>query len=101
MSPEQNKAIVRRFITEVLTGRNIGLVDELVAPNYMNRAMNLDLAGFKAMGAGLGGAVPDLRFEIEKLVAEGDAFVPGFSMIQAGARGVAAEYCNLTYRKAT
>jgi hypothetical protein len=60
MSTEQNKAVVRRFITEMLTGRNPGVADELLAPNYVNRAMGLDLAGFKAMGAGLGSAIPDL-----------------------------------------
>ena len=81
MSTEQNKAVVRRFITEVLTGRNIGLADELLAPNYVNRAMGLDLAGFKAMVAGLSAAVPDLRFEIEDLVAEGDAVVARFTMM--------------------
>jgi predicted ester cyclase len=80
MSTEQNKAVVRRFITEVLTGRNTGLADELLAPNYVNRAMGMDLAGFKAMGAGLGAAIPDIRFAIENLVAEGDAVVARFTM---------------------
>jgi predicted ester cyclase len=80
MSTEQNKAVVRRFMTEVLTGRNTGAADELLAPNYVNRAMGLDLAGFKAMGAGLGAAMPDLRFNIENLVAEGDAVVVRFTM---------------------
>lgn len=32
MSIDENKAVVRRFVTEVLTGRNINLVDQLVAP---------------------------------------------------------------------
>ena len=80
MSTEQNKAVVRRFITEVLTGRNIGLADELLAPNYVNRMMGTDLAGFKAMVAGLRAALPDIRFEIENLVAEGDAVVARFTM---------------------
>ena len=80
MSTEQNRAVVRRFITEVLTGRNPGAADELLAPNYVNRAMGLDLAGFKAMGAGVGAAVPDLRIAIENLVAEGDAVVARFTM---------------------
>jgi predicted ester cyclase len=80
MSTEQNKAVVRRFMSEVLTGRNIGLADELLAPNYVNRAMGMDLAGFKAMGAGLGKGFPDIRFQIENLVAEGDAVVARFTM---------------------
>jgi predicted ester cyclase len=54
---------------------NFSLADELLAPNYVNRAMGMDLAAFKAMGAGLGRALPDLQFDIENLVAEGDAVV--------------------------
>ena len=80
MSTEQNKAVVRRFITEVLTGRNTGVADELLAPNYVNRLTRMDREGFKAMGAGLGAAIPDLRFQIENLVAEGDAVVARFTM---------------------
>lgn len=64
----------------MLTGRNTGLVDELLAPNYVNRLMGMDLAGFKAMGAGLGAAIPDIRFKIENLVAEGDAVVARFTL---------------------
>jgi hypothetical protein len=49
MSTEQNKAVVRRFITEVLVGGQVDLVDDLLATNYVNRAMGgLDRAGFKA-----------------------------------------------------
>jgi len=37
MSTEQNKAVVHRFITEALSGRNVDLADEVLAPNYANR----------------------------------------------------------------
>jgi hypothetical protein len=33
MSTEQNKAVVRRFITEVLVGGQVDLVDDLLATN--------------------------------------------------------------------
>ena len=39
MSTEQNKAVVRRFITEVLVGGNVDLIDDLLAANYVNRGM--------------------------------------------------------------
>jgi predicted ester cyclase len=80
MSTEQNKAVVRRFVTEVLSGRNIGLADELLAPNYVNRMSGADLAGMKTMLAGLNSALSDRRMEIEDLVAEGDAVVARFTM---------------------
>ena len=80
MSTEVNKTIVRRFITEVLSGRNVGLADELMAPNYVNRMTGADLAGMKGMLAGMKAALPDSRMEIEDLVAEGDAVVARFTM---------------------
>ena len=78
MSTEQNKAVVRRYITEVLVGGNVGLVDDLLAPDYVNRGMgDMDRAAFKAWlsaaSAGPGGGM-----EIEDLVAEGDRVVARF-----------------------
>ena len=73
MSIDENKAVVRRFLTAISSGGNIDLIDELVAPNYVNRGMgNVDLAGFKAMLSGMQGASD---FAIDDLVAEGDAVV--------------------------
>lgn len=79
MSTEQNKAIVRRFMTEVLATGNTDLVDELLAPDYMNRTYNTDRAGFKPLLGGMRSAIPDLHFEIQELVAEGDAVVARFT----------------------
>ena len=59
-----------RFLREISSGGNLDRIDELVAPNYVNRGMgNVDLAGFKAMLSGMP-AASDV--EIEALVAEGD-----------------------------
>ena len=79
MSIERNKALVRRYITEVLAGGNVALVDELLGADYVNRSMgDMDRAGFKAWlekaSAGPGG-----RMEIRDLVAEGDAVVARFT----------------------
>lgn len=79
MSTEQNKAIVRRFMTEVLATGNTDLVDELLAPDYRNRTYNTDRAGFKPLLGGMRSAIPDLHFEIQELVAEGDAVVARFT----------------------
>ena len=75
MSTEQNKAVVRRFTEEVLGGRNIGLADELLAPNYTNSITGSDVAKFKAYVAGVSSALSGLRIEIVDMVAEGDAVV--------------------------
>src|SRR5665811_522236 len=80
MSTEQNKAVVRRFMTELLAGGNVALIDELCAPNYVNRAMGgIDLAGFKAMFPAMGAVISAMRFNIVDLVAEGDAVVARYT----------------------
>ena len=39
MSAEENKAIVRRFIEDVLSGNQVGLVDTMFAPEYVNHLL--------------------------------------------------------------
>jgi predicted ester cyclase len=80
MSTEKNKNIVRRFITEVLSGRNLSLADEVLAPNYVNGLTGGDLAAFKGMLTGMSTALSDVRFEIDDLVAEGDSVVARWKM---------------------
>ncbi len=80
MSTEQNKEVVRRFMTEVLTGRNLGLTDEVLAPDYVNYMTGADLAAFKGMLAGMSAALTNVRFEIDDLVAEGDSVVARWRM---------------------
>jgi ketosteroid isomerase-like protein len=79
MSTEQNKSVVRRFITEVLVGGDVDLVDDLLATDYVNRGMgDMDRAGFKAW-LSVASAGPGGGMEIEDLVAEGDVVVARFS----------------------
>ena len=80
MSTEQNKAVVRRFVTEGLSGGNLALADELLAPDYKNSVTGSDRGGVKAMLTGMRNGVPDLRLDIENMVAEGDAVVTRFTM---------------------
>ncbi len=76
MSIVKNKAVVRRFIKEVLGGGNVDLVDELLAPNYVNRAFGAsNRAAFKDVVSGLKAAMPVRDFKIEDLVAEGNSVV--------------------------
>jgi predicted ester cyclase len=80
MSTEQNKTVVSRFITEALTGRNLGVADEVLAPNYVNHMTGADLAAFKGMLTGMSTALSDVQFEIDDLVAEGDSVVARWKM---------------------
>jgi predicted ester cyclase len=98
MSIEQNKAVVRRFITELLGGGNLDLIDELCAPNYVNTAMGgSDLAGFKAMFPAMGAVISGMRFNIVNLVAEGDAVVARYTSEITLATGKKIDGRGLTY----
>jgi hypothetical protein len=41
MTTDANKVIVLRFIKEVLGSGNIDLIDELLAPDYVNPSMGV------------------------------------------------------------
>ena len=96
MSTDQNKAVVRRFITEVLVGGNVDVADEVLAPNYVNRAMGTDRAAFKAFIAN-SPVFSERRFDIEDLVAEGDAVVARFSFEITDPTGKKISARGLTY----
>jgi predicted SnoaL-like aldol condensation-catalyzing enzyme len=76
MTNVENKSIVRRFIKEVLGGGNIDVIDELLAPNYMNPSMSVtNREDFKAVVSGLKASAPARDFEIADLIAEGNSVV--------------------------
>ena len=76
MTTDENKIIVRRFIKEILSGGNIDLIDELLAPDYVNPSMGVtNRAGFKDVISGLNASAPARDFEILNIVAEGDSVV--------------------------
>ncbi len=81
MSTDQNKAIVRRFIQEVLVKQNYSILDEVITPDYINHAMpgmaksgREVLLGVQSM---LSTQAPGLKFDFEILdmIAEGDKVV--------------------------
>jgi ketosteroid isomerase-like protein len=97
MSIEQNKAVVRRFITEVLVGGDVDLIDDLLAAEYVNRGMGgMDRDAFKAW-LSVASAGPGGRMEIEDLVAEGDAVVARFSYAIALPNGEQIQARGLTF----
>ncbi|MGD0645426.1 MAG: nuclear transport factor 2 family protein [Candidatus Bathyarchaeia archaeon] len=98
MNTNGNKAIVRRFIKDVLGGGNVNLIDELLAPNYMNPSMGVtDRTGFKAVISGLKASAPARDFEISDIVAEGDSVVFRGNMNFTLARGKKVSARVITY----
>ena len=75
MSIEENKAIVRRFWEEIINGRNLDLMDELFAVNYIehgpgNQEWNTE--GLKQRLNMYFSTFPDVHATIDDLFAEGD-----------------------------
>jgi predicted ester cyclase len=79
MSTEMNKAIVRCFYEEVFNERNINLIDELMATEFINHdptpVAARDRASMKQFIKTLTIAFPDHHHQIQELIAEGDKVV--------------------------
>lgn len=76
MSTDQNKAVVERFLKELITEDRRELVEELVAEDYVYRGGDGEeyrgREGFQEVLDIYRDAFPDLHVEIDKMVAEGD-----------------------------
>lgn len=80
MSTEANKQVVRRFFDEVVNGRKLELVEELISNDFYGEfpispepVRGQD--GYRGMLTALQSAFPDLVAQTDTLVAEGDAVV--------------------------
>lgn len=83
---ERNKEIGRRVLVEVWGEGRLDVVDELYAPDYVDNvargpepATVRGPAGLKAAVGLFRDAFPDLRYEADEQVAEGDVVVTRFS----------------------
>jgi len=75
MSTEDNKALVRRFVHEVLEDLNSNAVDELVAPDFESHTWGLQgdpRHALKEVTERMARALSDIDFRIEDLIAEAD-----------------------------
>lgn len=78
MAIEENKAIVRRYYDEVLTGRNLAVANDLFAPDFLSHPPSgsaVDLATYLKAIEIAHAAFADLRVDVEDQVAEGDKVV--------------------------
>ena len=74
-----NKALVLRYITEVLNKGNTALTDELIAPSFLSHdPIGPDVHGpdgVKQCIAMYRNAFPDLQYTVEEIVTENDIVV--------------------------
>ena len=70
---EENKALVRRFITEVFEQGRPEAVDELCADDFIGHTWgNADKAGLKQAMARVASALADAHFQLDDVIAEDD-----------------------------
>ena len=76
MTTDQNKALVRRLVEEAQAAGNLALVDELLAPDFIDHSPLPSVPptrdGVRALFAALHAAFPDLQITIHEQLAEGD-----------------------------
>ena len=73
----ETKAIVGRFLDEAFNGGDLDVVDELVAPDFVNHDSanpepSRGIEAAKASITGYRSAFPDLHVTIEQQIAEGE-----------------------------
>jgi len=97
MSVEENKAVVRRYLEEIINGADYAVAEEIIAPDYINHTAGGGIGsgradfvqGLRALHA----AFPDWHVTIEEMVAEGDIVVDRFAIRathSGSANGIAA-----------
>src|SRR5215212_7080522 len=84
MSAEENKTTMRRYL-DVFEEGNIDLLDELLAPDYVNHTpATPDLPtgpeGVKGVVSMFRGGMPDLRVMVEDMIAEGDKVATRYTL---------------------
>ena len=79
MSPEENKALVSRFNEEVFGKRNLAAIDEYITPDQIDHSLPSSLPntreGTRQAIAMTLKAFPDLNFQVEDMIADGDKVV--------------------------
>lgn len=80
----ENKALVRRYVDEVLNKGKLALIEELFAPTFVDHDSSMPEAkgpaGVKQLAAMVRASFPDLHFTIEDMIAEKDKVVYRYSV---------------------
>ena len=106
MSTEENKAMVRRIIEEVVNKGDLAVVDEVMASNYVYHFPGMEIKGpegFKKFVTMMRTAFPDLHVTINDMVAEGNMVASRFTLrgtFKGELMGMAPTRKQLTYPEA-
>jgi len=72
MSPDQLKALVRRFFEEVWNQQKMDVMDEVFAPTVVLNGQAMKREAIRQVVASRRAAFPDIRVTVEDQVAEGE-----------------------------
>ena len=76
MSVEENKAVVRRFVDEVVNAGRMDVLDEVISPDFVDHSPDPGQApgreGLRGALVLLRRAFPDFHSSHQRMVAEGD-----------------------------
>lgn len=76
---QENKSAVQRFYKEVINGRNLELIDQMLSPDFIEHeevpGLEPGPEGAKQFFAMIQAGFPDFHMNIEDVVAEGDKVV--------------------------
>jgi steroid delta-isomerase-like uncharacterized protein len=73
MTIEENKALVRRFISEIFEQGRVEAVDELCAEDFIGHTWgDMDREGLKQTTGRVAKTLADVHFTVEDEIAEGD-----------------------------
>lgn len=79
MSTETNQALVQQFIQEIFEKKNIAALNKFLSSNYIDHFLPPELPpgleGNRRFFEGLFHAFPDLRYNVEDIIASGDKVV--------------------------
>ena len=79
MTPDQNKALVRRYYEEVFNSGDISQLMDFVSPDYTEiynqKVDTVGIDGARAHVLGVRNTYPDIRLKVNRQIAEGDLVV--------------------------
>jgi steroid delta-isomerase-like uncharacterized protein len=92
MSTEENRAIARRWSEELWGQGDLAVADEIVAPDYVRHDAGDPFPArgpedVKRIVGMLRGMLPDLRIEVQDVIAEGDKVVVRYTGLATDTRG--------------
>ena len=81
MSAEENKALVRRYLEEVVNTGNVDGIAEFIAPDYIDCYQGRGIEGAKRHVLDVRQTYPDLHVTVGRQIVEGECGTPAAILV--------------------